>query len=163
MSNALNFIDDILKKQKAHSQAFPYEEILLTRLCLMTFSRLAENRNQFFKQHNINESLFMTLAIINSMDEKCIQPCELSRILSASKTHVTRIADDLIERGYLQRLKNPKDGRSQLLGLTQQGSTFLEMILPKQHGQLTKLWSALEPQEQVQLESIMRKLFNSLD
>ena len=43
------------------AERFPYQEILLTRLCMHMQGKLLENRNKMLKAQGINETLFMAL------------------------------------------------------------------------------------------------------
>ena len=163
MNGSFTYIEQILKSQKEHQQDFPYQEILLIRLCMHTFTELFEFRNKLFKQHNINETLFMALVILNAQKTHSIQPSELSKALNSSKTNATRIADELEQRGWIERQINLNDRRSYILALTDSGKHFLKTVLPTQHEQLRQLWSTLSISEQGQLETTLRKLLRSLE
>lgn len=163
MDSSFTFIGQILKAQKDQKPDFPYQEILLTRLSLYTFAKLLESRNKFFRQHNLNETLFMALAVIKAQENQSIQPSELSKALNSSKTNATRIADELEQKGWIERQANNCDRRCQLLVLTATGKEFLERILPPQHEQLRRLWSTLSSNEQKQLEVTMYKLIKHLE
>lgn len=163
MKNSFRFIKQLLDRRHKNDTNFPYQEILLTRLCLHTMTQLSEWRNNSFKQHDINETLFMTLVIIKSQDNHTIAPSELSKMLNLSKTHATRIADELETKGWIERQHNLTDRRSQLLALTDEGEAFLQSILPSQHKKLRSLWSILSKEEQKQLEQLMNKMLHHFD
>ena len=163
MTTSFRFIKQLLDYRHKNDPAFPYQEILLTRLCLHTLTEFNEWRNNSFKQHDINETLFMTLVIINSQDDQMIAPSELSKMLNLSKTHVTRIADELEAKDWIARQTNLQDRRSQLLALTDKGREFLQIIKPLQHQNLRTLWSILSKEEQKQLEHLMNKMLHHLD
>lgn len=163
MDSAFTFIEQILQRQKNDDPDFPYQEILLMRLSLYTHAKLFEFRNRMFKRHNLNETLFMALVILKSQKNQSIQPSELSKALNSSKTNATRVADELEQRGWIERQVNSCDRRSQLLALTPAGRQFLEQILPAQHTQLRQLWSTLSNNEQRQLEATMYKLIERLE
>lgn len=163
MDSSFTYIEQILKSQKERHQDFPYQEILLIRLCMHTLTKLLEFRNKLFKQHNINETLFMALVILKSQKNQSIQPSELSKALNSSKTNATRVADELEQRGWIERKTNLSDRRSQILVLTDAGKQFLKLILPKQHKQLRQLWSTLSINEQEQFEVTMCKLLHRLE
>lgn len=95
MGSSFSPTEDILNLYLSMQDDFPYEEIHLTRLNMHTYSKLLDYRNKNFKSLGINETLFMALVILNTQENKSIQPSELSLALGSSRTNATRIADDL--------------------------------------------------------------------
>jgi MarR family transcriptional repressor of emrRAB len=156
IENMLNFR---AKKQKN----FPYQEILLTRLCMHMQSKLLENRNKILKEQGINETIFMALITLDAQENHSIQPSELSTALGSSRTNATRIADELEKRGWIERRESENDRRCLHLYLTPEGESFIQRVLPPQHKSLHFLWSTLSDEEQTQLEALTRKLLLRLD
>ncbi|HDZ8571766.1 TPA: transcriptional repressor MprA [Escherichia coli] len=137
MDSSFTPIEQMLKFRASRHEDFPYQEILLTRLCMHMQSKLLENRS--------------------------IQPSELSCVLGSSRTNATRIADELEKRGWIERRESDNDRRCLHLQLTEKGHEFLREVLPPQHNCLHQLWSALSTTEKDQLEQITRKLLSRLD
>ena len=151
MDSSFTPIEQMLKFRASRHEDFPYQEILLTRLCMHMQSKLLENRNKMLKAQGINETLFMALITLESQENHSIQPSELSCALGSSRTNAKRIADELEKGGCLH------------LQLTEKGHEFLREALPPQHNCLHQLWSALSTTEKDQLEQITRKLLSRLD
>ncbi|CDH23990.1 transcriptional repressor MprA [Xenorhabdus bovienii] len=150
-------------QQKELNKSLPYQEILLTRLSMHVQGKILENRNNMLRAQGINETLFMALMILDTKESRSIQPSELSAALGSSRTNATRIADELEKQGWIERKESHNDRRCLHLHLTEKGTNFLNSLLPPQHDCLIKLWSALEREEQKQLEKLMRKLLARLD
>ena len=140
MDSSFTPIEQMLKFRASRHEDFPYQEILLTRLCMHMQSKLLENRNKMLKAQGINETLFMALITLESQENHSIQPSELSCALGSSRTNATRIADELEKRGWIERRESDTDRRC-----------------------LHQLWSALSTTEKDQLEQITRKLLSRLD
>ncbi|MEG2114611.1 MAG: transcriptional repressor MprA, partial [Hafnia sp.] len=158
MSSSIAHIEEMLKLRALRQKDFPYQEILLTRLCMHMQSKLLENRNKMLKEQGINETLFMALITLDAQESKSIQPSELSAALGSSRTNATRIADELEKRGWIERQESDSDRRCLHLHLTEAGEAFLGEILPPQHKCLHFLWSTLTADEQQVLETLTRKL-----
>ncbi|WP_445494679.1 transcriptional repressor MprA [Photorhabdus sp. SF281] len=150
-------------QQAKLNKDIPYQEILLTRLSMHVQSKLLENRNNMLKAQGINETLFMALMILDTKESHSIQPSELSAALGSSRTNATRIADELEKQEWIERKESHNDRRCLHLHLTDQGTKFLNSLLPPQHDCLRRLWSCLDLEEQKQLEKLMRKLLVRLD
>ncbi|MBW9801233.1 transcriptional repressor MprA [Escherichia coli] len=140
MDSSFTPIEQMLKFRASRHEDFPYQEILLTRLCMHMQSKLLENRNKMLKAQGINETLFMALITLEPQENHSIQPSELSCALGSSRTNATRIADELEKRGWIERRESDNDRRC-----------------------LHQLWSALSTTEKDQLEQITRKLLSRLD
>ncbi|WP_413737269.1 transcriptional repressor MprA [Sodalis sp. RH21] len=163
MDSSFTPIEQMLSLRAQRRPDFPFQEILLTRLCMHMQGKLLENRNRMLKAQGINETLFMALVTLESQEDHSIQPSELSSALGSSRTNATRIADELEKRGWIERKESENDRRCLHLKLTPAGEAFLNNLLPPQHKCLVSLWSTLDINEQKQLESLTRKLLDKLD
>ena len=163
MDSSFTPIEQMLKFRASRCEEFPFQEILLTRLCMHMQGKLLDNRNKMLKAQGINETLFMALITLESQENHSIQPSELSCALGSSRTNATRIADELEKRGWIERRESDNDRRCLHLQLTDKGREFLNEVLPPQHHCLHQLWSSLSPAEKDQLEHITRKLLTRLD
>ncbi|GKX56336.1 transcriptional regulator [Leminorella grimontii] len=163
MGSSFTPTEDILNLYLSIQDDFPYEEIHLTRLSMHTYAKLLEYRNKNFKTLGINETLFMALIILNTQEDKSIQPSELSLALGSSRTNATRIADDLEKKGWIVRKESDRDRRCLHLFLTQAGQDFLNSLLPQQNANLLKIWSAFSKEEREQLDLLNRKLLTRLE
>lgn len=163
MESSFAPIEQMLNFRAKRQKDFPYQEILLTRLCMHMQGKLLENRNKMLKAQGINETLFMALITLDAQESHSIQPSELSSALGSSRTNATRIADELEKRGWIERRESDNDRRCLHLHMTPQGEEFLNQLLPPQHKCLHFLWSTLNDDEQQQLEKLTRKLLTRLD
>ncbi|MBS0971677.1 transcriptional repressor MprA [Chimaeribacter arupi] len=163
MDSSFTPIEQMLNFRAKRQKDFPYQEILLTRLCMHMQSKLLENRNKMLKAQGINETLFMALITLDAQENHSIQPSELSSALGSSRTNATRIADELEKRGWIERRESDNDRRCLHLHMTPAGEAFLRQLLPPQHKSLHFLWSTLTESEQQQLEALTRKLLTRLD
>ncbi|WP_337264165.1 MULTISPECIES: transcriptional repressor MprA [unclassified Serratia (in: enterobacteria)] len=163
MESSFAPIEQMLNFRAKRQANFPYQEILLTRLCMHMQSKLLENRNKMLKAQGINETLFMALITLDAQENHSIQPSELSSALGSSRTNATRIADELEKRGWIERRESDNDRRCLHLHLTPAGEAFIAQLLPPQHQCLHFLWSTLNDEEQQQLEKLTRKLLARLD
>ena len=105
MDSSFTPIEQMLKFRASRHEDFPYQEILLTRLCMHMQSKLLENRNKMLKAQGINETLFMALITLESQENHSIQPSELSCALGSSRTNATRIADELEKQACEKNIK----------------------------------------------------------
>src|SRR5690606_41645236 len=133
MDSSFTPIEQMLKFRASRYEDFPYQEILLTRLCMHMQGKLLENRNKMLKAQGINETLFMALITLESQENHSIQPSELGCALGASRTNATRIAAELEKRGGNERRESDNERRCVALQLTEAGHEFWRDVLGPQH------------------------------
>lgn len=155
-------IEALLSRIERLLPGSPVEEILLGRLLGTTHQRLAEAKSKALQQEGLNETLFMALFILFTADDQAMQPSELSLMLGASRTSGTRVADELVLRGWVVRAEVEGDRRCQLLQLTEAGRVFLTELLPRQRVLIRQLWSPLSDEERAEFTRLLRKMLDAL-
>jgi DNA-binding MarR family transcriptional regulator len=73
-----------------------------------------------------------------------ITPTELARRLGMAPTTVSVYAARFLERGHARRLPNPRDGRSYLLEVTDEGRQIVHTIAPRINVAIEKLRAAAD-------------------
>lgn len=66
--------------------------------------------------------------LLTIYNNKNVSQKKIADILKIDKTTVVYIVDDLEEKNYLKRVKNPKDRRSFQLKLTKKGNSILKPL-----------------------------------
>ncbi|MCE7010336.1 MarR family transcriptional regulator [Kibdelosporangium philippinense] len=93
---------------------------------------------------------------------KCPAPLrigELHKHLLLSQPALSRMVDRLVERGFIERLAAPEDGRGVRLALTDTGRKVQQDIGRKHARDVARAVSTrLNPEELRQLEAICKKL-----
>jgi DNA-binding MarR family transcriptional regulator len=64
-----------------------------------------------------------------------------------TKGTLTGVLERLESKGILERKTNPKDARSQMIGLTKEGQTLFESVFPKHLQHLGKAFGKLSPEQ----------------
>lgn len=141
----------------------PLREAILTRLFLHVGGKLADYFDATLKEHGLNYTTWTSLVVLYSSQEQRLLPSELSVFINTSRTHCTRIADELVDKGLVERKASESDRRQVYLQLTEKGKTFVEGVHPLRRAQYRKLWSAFSLEEQTQLDALLRKLLTCLE
>jgi MarR family transcriptional repressor of emrRAB len=141
----------------------PLREALLTRLFLHVSGKLGDYFDATLKQHGLNYTTWTALVVLYSSPGHHLLPSELSVFINTSRTHCTRIADELVEKGWVERLACAADRRQIYLQLTAAGQAFVETLQPQRRDQYRKLWAEFSAAEQHQLDALLRKLLGLLE
>ena len=77
---------------------------------------------------------------------------KLAQQLNVDKSNASRTVTGLIKLGLVKSIENPKDKRSQLVGLTEQGQQALSQLDQQQNSFFEQLLTQLDDSEQEQLK-----------
>ncbi len=108
-------------------------------------------------------NLFYNVGVILSRDAASVTMGELSRTLDVPLSTATRIADWMVERGYVQRLHDPADRRVVRLGLTDEGRELYRTIHRFIRERIESILQEFSPAERDSLIHLMRRLSDILE
>ena len=125
---------------------------------------LGQEMAKTFSEHGLNPANFDVLATLRrSGSPYALSPNDLiSSTMVTSGTMTNRI-DQLIKAGLVERVKNPNDGRSVVVSLTEAGFKVIDSALVDHAATQSKLTSGLSSDEQKRLNTLLRKFLNSLE
>ncbi len=157
------FFEQSAERASRLVEGMPVDQVILNRLLLFVVRELQERQNRFLTEYGLNSSNFLALAIILAGENGSLNPCDLSDALMASRTNVTRVADQLVESGWVERRVSDEDRRRIHLSVTPAGMDLLMQILPKLWQGTSNLWSIFSEQEQAEMNRLLRKLLVKLE
>lgn len=140
----------------------PQDRVVLNRLFFCVFKDLDDIYNQHLSEFGLNSSTFLALAMILSSADNRLNPCHLSDALIASRTNVTRLADELVNAGWVSRKPSTQDRRRVELSLTPGGRKLILRVLPVIWQRIEQQWSDFSPAEVTEFDRLLRKMLESL-
>ncbi|MEQ1667842.1 MAG: MarR family transcriptional regulator [Sulfuriferula sp.] len=163
MSNqCLNVFEQRMDHVSKQIAGQPRQEVMLSRMQFMISKKLQELMNHNLQPYGINDMMWTALMMIYSSPERLLYPSDLSYVVSASRTHITRFADEMVAKGWLVRGEHAQDRRKVVLTLTEAGVVLVEAIMPKQWAVYEAIWQGFDATEKNQIESSQRKLLGVL-
>lgn len=160
---------DCVSKFEQHLDKFgqqmpglPRQEVLLTRLQFMIHKKFNELVNHNLQPFGLNDTVWTALIMIYSSEEKYIYPSDLSQVIVSSRTNVTRLADEMVEKGWIDRTGCASDRRKIILTLTRSGVELIETIIPHQWRLYQAIWSEFTGDERKVFDDLQRRLFHKL-
>ncbi|MEL7325436.1 MAG: bifunctional helix-turn-helix transcriptional regulator/GNAT family N-acetyltransferase [Pseudomonadota bacterium] len=97
----------------------------------------------------------LTPVQVHALGEIQLQPLtinQLAQLLNVDKSNASRTVTGLIKLGLVESIENPKDKRSQLVALTEQGLQALSQLDQQQNNFFEQLLTQLDDNEQEQLK-----------
>jgi DNA-binding MarR family transcriptional regulator len=112
--------------------------------------------------HGLNTSQLNILTVLDRAPEALTMGA-LGQAVSVRPANLTGVVDGLARRGFVERVPNPNDRRSNLMQIGAQGRTFLRKFLPGHWVHLNKLMDDLTPRQKQQLESLLERFLESIE
>ncbi|MCP2032485.1 DNA-binding MarR family transcriptional regulator [Okibacterium sp. HSC-33S16] len=126
--------------------------------------RLSELRAEAFRSAELSSWEFDVLAALRRAEPPHeMSPMELSRATRIGTAAMTNRLENLAERGLIGRKANPKDGRSNLARLTEEGTTRVDAAMMALVRLEADELSHLTGQQCAQLAGLLRRLGSSSD
>src|SRR5882757_4189691 len=152
-----------LQNLKQRMPDLPVSGILLCRLLLHIGREMAAKFEQQIKPFGLNEAEFRVLSTLFSQPDGTAHPSDLCVRASQSPANMSRISDELFERGLITRVSSVHDRRRMVLRITEAGEAFVRTLLPKLHVPLRKLLRDFPETDQLQMTSLLKRLGVVLD
>ena len=155
LTNALRLLSERLPE-------FSEPQAQISRLLRVVTERLSGNLNESLKEFGINENLwFAVMAVYVSPDSE-ILPSRLSDLMDLTRTSATRLSDDMVERGWVERHINQQDRRQIVLKLTAEGEAFIQKVWPQIANRDQNVWEVFAEEDYAQLHHLLSKLLTRL-
>ena len=162
MTTAFAAYEDRIDAIRATHPSMPRSTVVRVRLLHNVLRLLADELERFFASHGVSASGWSALMMLYSEPQARANPSLLSAELVQSRTHMTRVADELVGKDLVRREPNASDRRRVDLVLTRRGRAFIERLLPHAWAHYGTLLDAFDATEARTLERLMRKLHGHL-
>lgn len=126
------------------------------RLSVASNAVSARISQSYRKRFGLKIPEWRLIAILAEQDS--MTPQDIGRAGELDKITVSRAAAALIERGLVEQRRNPVDGRSHFLSLTDDGRALYAEIAPAALAMEADLLAGFTGAERAQLESLLRKI-----
>ncbi|WP_051940721.1 MarR family transcriptional regulator [Stenoxybacter acetivorans] len=135
------------------------EIILYDRLIRALNIEKRNNLNQFLNKQGMNESQWYALLAVYFSEGQEILPSELSEALNLTRTSATRLSDEMVKMGWVNRFTHPIDRRKITLKLTQKGVDMVHKLIVPVNRLRQNAWLVLTEEEQKQMYTFLQKMF----
>ena len=140
---------ELSKETRKLAEVFSYLFVLSQRIEYITDS--------FLKKDNLTTKQLLTLIAIGNAFDANPSVSEVAEVLSTSHQNVKQIALNLQRRGFVEIVKDPKDGRRRLLKLTKSNDEFWEARDTENYENMKRIFSYLTKEEISQFHKILSK------
>lgn len=133
------------------------------RLLRVVTERLSSRLNENLKIFGVNENLWFAMMAVYVSPNSEILPSRLSDLMDLTRTSATRLSDEMVEHGWVERHINQQDRRQIVLKLTPEGEAFIQKVWPQISKKSGEAWEEFTSDDYTQLQYLLTKLLNRLD
>lgn len=144
------------------NSAMPELDVSSMKICgrmLRLMQQLAKARSKALEPFGFREGEFDVLATLRRAGAPyCLSPGQLYKSLSVTSAAITYRLNRLKQEGTIQRIPDPYDKRSLLVGLTSSGQQRIEQALATHSAVQNGLLSSLSATQKNELETLLKML-----
>ncbi|MCX7515266.1 MarR family winged helix-turn-helix transcriptional regulator [Frateuria sp. STR12] len=143
--------------------AFPRAPAVLVRLVKHLHKRMHDDANAALKPFGLNHPQYNLLMMLYGTDDHALHPSELAEAAGEKPANITRLTNELCEKGLIGRAASAGDRRKLVLSLTPAGIALIERLLPSLCTLLHAQTEGLTARDQAELERLLKKFLDGFD
>ena len=143
--------------------AFPHGPAVLVRLIKHLHKRIHDDANAALRPFGLNHPQYDLLMMLYGTDGDGLSPSDLARSSGEKAANITRLTNELCEKGLIERAASEDDRRKLLLTLTPAGLALIGRLLPSICTLLDEQTEGLTAREQGELERLLKKFLGGFD
>jgi len=142
---------------------FPRDPAILVRLIKHIYKRVHDDANAMLRPYGINHPEYNLLMMLYGTEGHALHATELADAAGEKSANITRLTNELCDKGLIARHTGDEDRRKVTLSLTEEGLALIESFLPDVCALLKRQAGELHPREMVQLERLLKKFLTQLE
>jgi MarR family transcriptional regulator, negative regulator of the multidrug operon emrRAB len=143
--------------------AFPRQSAALVRLIKHIYKRVHDDANALLKPWGISHPEYNILMMMYGTEGYTLNPSQLADAAGEKSANITRLTDQLCDKGLMERTGSDEDRRKVTLTLTEAGIALIEDFLPAIITLLDRQTDGMSSTEQAQLERLLKKFLDQLE
>lgn len=155
-------IESRLAANQRRRHDFPRDQAGVVRLVKLLHKLFNDKANALLREYGLTHPEYNVLIIIDS-SEHGLGPSELAEATSEKAANITRLVDQLIDKGLVVRVADAEDRRRLSVCLTPAGEELIVRVLPAISMQLQGFLAELDESECGQLQQLLSKVIGSVE
>lgn len=143
--------------------AFPRDPAVLIRLIKHIYKRVQDDSNALLRPYGINHPEYNLLMMLYGTEGYSLHPTELADASGEKSANITRLTNELADKGLIARNASEEDRRKVTLTLTDEGIALIESFLPDICSMLDWQVGGLPQRDIAQLERLLKKYLDQLE
>lgn len=155
--------DQRLRRVEARLPGFPVDAMRMVRMTHYLNKTFRDRTNALVRKYDLTDSSYTVLAILYGCVDESSSASELSEACREKPANLTRVCDELVARGLVDRFPKPGDRRSVVIRLSERGRALAEQVIPEVSEMVIAACSDFDPGELRRLCELYARLLDNLD
>ncbi|MDR2195135.1 MAG: MarR family transcriptional regulator [Gallionellaceae bacterium] len=138
------------------------QHMTLHRLAYHVHKLTQDNLNLLLKNYDLTTVSYTALMVLYGSDNETQRASELCVACTEKPANMTRVCDDLTERGLISRQKSDTDRRGVVITLTAAGRELAESVSPLYWKIVNRIYAGIDDASMKKLETMLRHQLNNL-
>lgn len=138
------------------------DENKLALSTLITFTRaehiIHKKELETIKESGLTTAQFAVLEVLYNKGD--LKICEIIEKILTTSGNITVVIKNLEKDGLVKKNLDPKDKRSTIISITDNGKKIIEDILPNHINNISRIFNVLTDEEKIILKNILKKFKN---
>jgi MarR family transcriptional repressor of emrRAB len=156
-SGSFASIEQGIARVSARMPHLPRQDVTLLRLNLHVARKLSDALNETLRPFQLSHVGLTTLMMLYGSEHGEVNPSMLCSSTGETRTNMTRIADDLVARGLVERRHSSDDRRRVVLILTSSGEALIKRMLPALWKRIGRALAGFSAGDKALLESLLKR------
>ncbi|NIA56893.1 MarR family transcriptional regulator [Massilia sp. TW-1] len=152
-----------LQRIEARMPGFPVGPMRLVRMTHQLQKMLRDATNAVLRPYNLTDTSYVVLAILYGSDGETSTATALSEATQEKPANLTRVCDDLVLRGLIDRTPKPGDRRAVMITLSDAGRDLIERALPDVSDIVSAAFADVTPAELERMAELNLRVLGNLD
>jgi DNA-binding MarR family transcriptional regulator len=159
----MDHVDQILEQWNRERPELDVDPMGLIGRVKRLYHHLSQEMEKTFAEHGLNPGSFDVLATLRRSGEPYrMSPSELMASTMVTSGTMTNRIDQLVKSGYVVRINNPTDGRSFLIGMTDEGFAVIDAAVTDHVETQRRLTAGLSTGEFQRLNRLLKTFLDAL-
>jgi len=160
----MDHVDEIVIQWNRERPDLDVEPMALIGRLKRLSQHLSREMDKTFATHGLNSASFDVLATLRRTGPPfCLSPGDLLATMMVTSGTMTNRIDQLEKAGLVERIHNPKDGRSVIISLTDKGFKTIDAAATAHVKTQAKLTSHLSKDEKEALNLLLKNFLGGFE
>lgn len=142
---------------------YPQQLITLSRLAYHIQKRTQDQINAALRKYGLTTVSHAVLMVLYGSENETQRASELGEACSEKPANMTRICNELADRGWIQRRNSEEDRRSVIISLTRSGRALIEKVSPEYWAVLERSYAGMSATALNEQERVLRRQLANLE
>jgi len=156
-------LEEFLRRIHGKDESARYQFALMFRLYVHIVKGLTEMSAEVLREFELTPVSFSVLMMLHGSSHHAMNPSLACEMTGESRANMTRIGDDLLARGLIERLPSDEDRRRLVLSITAAGVRLVQKVLPRMYDRIGPAFADFNGAETKSMLTMLKRQLRAIE